>query len=199
MFTLAAPSLQLSPYTDTFGTFGFGPDGSQAYPFSVKPDKLLSVMDIIRMNRDQYEGTAFDVTSGTDAGPFGDPMRYPSMSYLRDPVHGLNPTEIFGGLGFPRAISIWRTAYSTVTQSRGNLPNEIGAVTWIAPYAPHYSSFMPIYAAANATPSAIANGNQYKLDKEANFWVHCLTSNYLSKWYTWSIDDTRALQVRLYI
>ena len=71
VFTLAAPSLQLSPYTDTFGTFGYGLDGSLPYPFSVKPDRLLTVQDIYRMARDQYEGTQFDLTNGTDAGPFG--------------------------------------------------------------------------------------------------------------------------------
>jgi dipeptidase len=45
-------------------SFGFGPDGKQPYPFSVKPDKLLTLQDVMRMNRDQYEGTLFDVTKG---------------------------------------------------------------------------------------------------------------------------------------
>jgi dipeptidase len=127
VFTLAAPSLVsiLSPYTDTFGSFGFGPDGSQPYPFSVKPDNLLTVQNIFTMNRDQYEGTQFDLTQGTDAGPFGDPMRFPSISYLRDPVDGLQPGELFNGLEFPRGIALWRTAYSSVTQSRGSLPDEV--------------------------------------------------------------------------
>lgn len=26
-----------------------------------------------------------------------------------------------------------------------------------------------------------------KFDKEANWWIHCLTSNYLSRWYTYTI------------
>ncbi len=77
VFTLAAPSLNsiFSPYTDGYGSFGFGPNGDKPYPFSVKPDRLLSARDIMEMNRDQYEGTIFDVTKGPDAGPFGDPMR----------------------------------------------------------------------------------------------------------------------------
>ena len=78
VFTMADPTLQLSPYTDAFMTYGYGPDGSQPYPFSVKPNRLLSVADIYRMNRDQYEGTQFDLTNRTDAGPMGDPMRWPA-------------------------------------------------------------------------------------------------------------------------
>lgn len=194
---MAAPSLPLSPYTDTYGSYGYGKDGSQPYPFSVKPDKPLTVQDVFRMKRDQYEGTQFDLTNGTDSGPFGDPMRYPARPVSRDPVNGMTGTEIFGGIGFARAISLWRTAYATVTQSRADLPDEVGALTWIAPYSPHYSTFMPIYANSDAAPSAIAQGTQYKLDKDANFWVHCLTSNYLSRWYSWSIDDTKDLQTRL--
>ena len=72
VFTLAAPSLlaTFSPYTDGLGTFGFGPDGSLPYPFSVKPDVPLTVQDIMNMNRDQYEGSPFDLTKGADGGMF---------------------------------------------------------------------------------------------------------------------------------
>lgn len=28
-----------------------------------------------------------------------------------------------------------------------------------------------------------------KFDKEANWWIHCLTSNYLSRWYTYTIHS----------
>ena len=72
VFTLAAPSLlaEFSPYTDGLGTFGFGPDGSLPYPFSVKPDTPLTVQDIMNMNRDQYEGTPFDLTKGADGGTY---------------------------------------------------------------------------------------------------------------------------------
>jgi hypothetical protein len=45
-------------------TFGYGPDLSQPYPFSVKVDKPLTVQDIMNMNRDQFEGTPFDLSVG---------------------------------------------------------------------------------------------------------------------------------------
>jgi hypothetical protein len=68
----------------------------------------------------------------------------------------------------------------------------VGALTWIAPYAPHFSSFLPIYASGNYTPSAIGRvaATQYKLDKKSNFWIHSLTANYLSRWYRYTINDT---------
>lgn len=51
-------------------------------------------------------------------------------------------------------------AYSTVTQSRSFLPDVVGAVTWIAPYAPHHSTFVPVYASAPQTPSSLNAGTQ---------------------------------------
>jgi dipeptidase len=54
VLSLAAPSLNLSPDVDWLG------DG---LPFSVKPDKPLSVRDVFAMTRDLYEGTKFDLVS----------------------------------------------------------------------------------------------------------------------------------------
>ncbi|MDD4644669.1 MAG: C69 family dipeptidase, partial [Bacteroidales bacterium] len=47
VFDLLAPSLKLDPYAEN-------------YPFSVKPDKLVSKDDLIRVFKDYYEGTEFN-------------------------------------------------------------------------------------------------------------------------------------------
>lgn len=165
VFTLAAPSLlsQFSPYSNGLATFGYGFQGTEAYPFSIKPDKLLTPQDIMNINRDQYENSPFDMTKGVDGGPFGDPMRFSPRSAVKDPENGITKEEYRQGLGFQRAISLWRTAYSTVTQSRKHLPDELGAVTWIAPYAPHFSTFVPVYASAPSAPSSLKTGTQCKI------------------------------------
>ncbi len=161
VFTLAAPSLlpHFSPYTDSFGTFGFGADGLQPYPFSVRPDRLLTVQDIMSINRDQYEGTAFDMTKGMDAGPFGDPVRWAPVSVRVDPQFGVSWNQFNAGLQFNRPISLHRTSYSSITQSRMSMPDLLGAVTWIAQYAPHHSTFVPVYANGNSTPSTLRTGS----------------------------------------
>ena len=60
------------------------------------------------------------------------------------------------------------TAYSTVTQSRASLPDVVGALTWIAPYAPHHSSFVPVYASAPVTPSSMNTGTQCTYEQNIN-------------------------------
>ena len=34
-----------------------------------------------------------------------------------------------------------------------------------------------------------------KFDKSSNWWIHCLTGNYLSRWYRFTIGDVKAFQV----
>jgi dipeptidase len=159
IFTLAAPSLLpiLSPYTDDFATFGFGPDGLEPYPFSIKPDEPLTVQDIMNINRDQFEGTRFDLTQGPGGGPYGDPMRWPPISKEEDEVEGVSFAASIAN-DFERPMSLWRTSYSTIAQARANLPDVVGALTWACMYAPHHGSFVPIYTNAPSTPSSLKFG-----------------------------------------
>jgi dipeptidase len=182
VFTLAAPSLQLNPLTDSVGSFGYGPNGDEAYPFSVKPDKQLSLVDIMKMTRDTFEGTPFDMSRGLAAGPFGDVMRYEAAPSSMDPVDGiLYPNESNIAIRPERAISLYRTVYASIAQARVDLPDTIGAVVWISPYAPHHSSYVPVYTNADQTPSPISQGTQYKHSPTANYWIHSVVGNYLSR------------------
>jgi len=39
-------------------------NAAEMYPLMVKPDKKVSVKDLIKINRDYHEGTRFDLTKG---------------------------------------------------------------------------------------------------------------------------------------
>ena len=73
---MVAPSyvaaVKLSPFTDPYAS---------EYPFSVKPDVPLSPQDLMRVQRDHYEGTQFDLTKGSPPSPSSTP-----------PHSHLNPT-----------------------------------------------------------------------------------------------------------
>jgi dipeptidase len=65
IFSLIKPSADFPAQVANWDT--------KAYPFSVKPDRKLSVTDVMTLHRDVYEGTSFDLTKGLAAGSFGDP------------------------------------------------------------------------------------------------------------------------------
>lgn len=46
-----------------------------------------------------------------------------------------------------------RTSYSSVTQSRSYLPDEVGALLWVAQYKPSVSTFVPFYVAMHEVRS----------------------------------------------
>jgi dipeptidase len=161
---VVAPSLNLPSETDYLG------DG---LPFSVKVDKLLTAKDIMALNRDFYQGTKYDLSKGVAGGPYGDPRRYDGSI---DRPYNHNNLTVAGAIsgGFERAISVMRTAYSTVLVSRANSEaNSLTrAVVWVAQYAPHMSVFSPIYVAAGpeAVPTPISTG---KRDIHAYMYSSC--------------------------
>ncbi len=184
VFSLAAPSLGIKPITDDFG---------DSYPFSVRPDALLTPQDLMRYQRDHYEGTQYDLTQGVAAGPYGDPNRY-------DPAanKGENVTLKEAGSGFyERSISLFRTSYSTVTQSRAALPNMVGARVWVCQYMPAMSTYTPLYVANDALPPSYTTGSLFKYAKDCNYWAAAVVGNWATRFYRYIREDVQATQAAI--
>jgi dipeptidase len=115
------------------------------YPFSVKPEKPVSVAALMDLTRDGYEGTRFDVTERAAFKPGG------NKSPLARPW---GPPELFDLLGIrpERTIATPTSGYVFVAQLRSNLPHEIGDCLWFA-YGPAYTScFVPVYGGVRDLP-----------------------------------------------
>jgi dipeptidase len=63
---------------------------------------------------------------------------------------------------FERSISLFRTSYSTVTQSRP-LPDRVGARVWLCQYMPAMSAYIPAYVAADELPESLTVGSLFKV------------------------------------
>ena len=136
--SLVAPSLGLKATGDPL---------VDRYPFSVKPDKPLTVRKLMAVMRDGYEGTKFDLTEHPAFNPQG------KKSALARPW---GPTELFDLLGIKpeRALCTPTSGYVFVAQLRDWLPDTIGNCLWFA-YGPAYTScFVPVYAGVTDLPDA---------------------------------------------
>ncbi|KAF0716097.1 Aste57867_3030 [Aphanomyces stellatus] len=178
VFTLANPSLTLSPYTDPFGT---------DYPFSVEVARPLSAHDLMRFQRDHYEGTPFDLTQGPEAGPYGNPDRYAVGE------NAFAPGTKGHGKPFERAISLYRTTYSFVTMPNASNPN-LGFL-WFGPYAPHATSYMPIFARVSAVPEVTNHGSLNRFDFNVSFWINALIGNYAGHYYKHAMPAVSTVQL----
>ncbi len=152
VLSLFAPSLKLHPDDENF-------------PFSVKPDKKISLQDVVNVFKDYYEGTPYDMTRNIVTY---DKNGYKTVSPLANPFmpyDQLNISNVNGGwysvsdngkiyfLG-ERTIARWYTMYGTITQSRDWLPDEIGGVVWLAQDNIASSIYIPVYCGANDLPAS---------------------------------------------
>lgn len=175
VLSLLAPSLNLDPE-------------AERYPFSVKPDKPVTPQDLMRINRDVYEGTPYDLTAGLAAGPFGTPNRYPTSGSANPP----------GSSGWERAISMFRAVYSTVVVARDGMPDMIGGMTWFGYDAPHSTCYVPIYCGVSYLPESFnkgMRGGSYDVfSRESAYWAFNFVSNFADLKFSYMIEDIKAVR-----
>ena len=175
VMTLANPNLDISPDTDPLAT---------DYPFSVPVSRALTPSDIMSFQRDHYEGTAYDMTTGPAAGPYGNPDRYD--------VHAAgNMTSEKAHLGlFERAISIFRASYSFVSV----ISDKSMSTLWFGPYAPHGTIYVPIYVHASNVPLPYMTGSLFRYNPDSAYWSHSIIGNWVSRFYLPAIPYVQKVQ-----
>jgi dipeptidase len=161
IYRRSAPSQNFSD------AFFRGAEGTEDYPLFIKPDKLLAVRDVMALMRDHYEGTAYDMTKGIDAGPFCSPLR------LRDLAFTIDGSSYM----WERPISTQQAGFVVVTQSRRRLPDPVGGVTWFTPDEAYTSCFTPLYCAIDALPAPYTKGDYKAFSMDSAWWVTNLVSN----------------------
>ena len=115
---------------------------AEELPFSVKPDKKLSVQDVMKYFRETYEGTPWDMTQNLlvtvkkkddNGNEIERNVKSPVVNNwmnndLRTLINELKP----GTIERQRTIAITGCSYSHVIQCRSWLPDEVGAIAWFA-------------------------------------------------------------------
>ncbi len=161
VFDLLAPSLKLDP-------------NAENYPFSVKPDKPVTLPDLVMVFQDYFEGTEFDMTktltvADKDGKMVISPLANPHMPYDANKLHRIN-----GGWGWrgERTIARWYTMYATIIQCRDWLPDDIGGVTWLALDNVATSIYIPVYAGVTDLPVSYKTPGRPKgYTRESAWWA----------------------------
>ena len=158
-------------------------------PLWIKPDKKLSVHDVMSLMRDHFEGTEFDMTKGAAAGPYGSPYRCSPLVWTADDEHYFNE----------RPISTYQTGFSFVSQLRSFLPDEIGGILWFGLDDTYMTVYTPMYCSITDIPAnykkGIASFGQFSWDSV--FWVFNAVSNFVYPRYSLIIDDLQTKQNEL--
>ncbi|MEW6432689.1 MAG: C69 family dipeptidase [Myxococcota bacterium] len=139
-------------------------------PLWVKPEKKVSVADVMGLMRDHYEGTPLDMTKDVGAGPYGLPYRWRPLTWKAGEKEFFNE----------RATSTQQTGFSFVAQSRGWLPGPIGGVLWFGVDDTASTVYFPVYAGSTEVPKpfAVGTGDFHHVTWDSAFWVFNQVSNY---------------------
>ncbi|NLX27541.1 MAG: dipeptidase [Bacteroidales bacterium] len=158
-------------------------------PLWIKPDKSLTVQDVMGMMRDHYTGTPLDMTKDPGAGPFGLPYRWRGLTWKVDDQSYLNE----------RAISTQQTGFSFVAQSRRWLPDPVGGILWFSVDDSYSTVYVPMYCGITQVPEAYRTGNGDLLtySETSAFWAFNQVANFAYLRYADIITDVQKVQKEL--
>lgn len=180
-YSLASPSANLS--TDRFRAV----KDAEPYPLFIKPDRKLGVKDLKNWMRDHFEGTDFDMTQGLAAGPYGCPYRWKNLTWK---IEG-DTTKSYG---WERPIGTQQSAWSFISQSRSNMPDEIAHVFWYGVDAASTSCYVPFYAGNTSIPYSYDHGSIAEFSWDVAFWVFNAVANRAYVQYNLIIEDIEMVQ-----
>jgi dipeptidase len=168
------------------GKFGYP---TNRMPLWVKPDKKVSVHDVMELMRDHYEGTKMDMTNDIGAGPYNCPYRWRPMTWQVDSV----------GYVHERATSTQQTGFVFVSQSRSWLPDWIGGVHWFGVDDTYTTVYSPMYCGITKVPESYAegNGSMIQYSPTSAFWAFNFVSNWAYTRYNSMIKDIQKVQREL--
>ncbi len=158
------------------------------YPFSVKPEKKVSVRDVIAFQRSVFAGTIYDMTADKDwlvpdgkgglkKSPLATPFPTKPMRELLD-------------ITWRRPVS--RGGYGMVAQLRGWLPAAIGGVYWYYADNQYTGAYIPIYAGAQEIPNPLKVYNPDQYDEKSYRWAVDFVDNLLYLKWQDAVKDLRA-------
>ncbi|MBS4013306.1 MAG: C69 family dipeptidase [Bacteroidetes bacterium] len=174
---------------ERYKDYAMGYDKTNRMPLYIKPERKLSVQDLIDFKRDYLQGTEFDMTQDIGAGPWGLPIRWRPLTWTVDSV------EYF----HERTTVTQQTAFSFITQSRKNYPGPIGGIIWFGVDDTNLSVYVPMYAGMTRVPETFAEGNGSIIEYSENsaFWTFNKLSHFVYLRYSLQIDDVRKVQSQL--
>ncbi len=163
------------------------------YPTTVKPERKISVQDVMAFQRSTFEGTIYDKTEDYDwyvpdgeGGVKKSPLATPFPSKdMRELLDINNRRNVARPQGF----------YGMVSQLRNWLPDPIGGIYWVFLDNAYTSAYVPIYAGTQEIANCYKNFDPTTYNNQSACWAIDFVDNLLYlKWQEavkdlWEVRD----------
>jgi dipeptidase len=174
---------------DAYFNYVKGEDLENRMPLYIKPNRKLSVKDMMNFMRDHLEGTELDMTKDAGAGPFGLPYRWRPLSWEYDGKMYVNE----------RATATQQTGFSFVAECRPIKPDWMGGIFWFGVDDAAATTYVPMYCGMTRVPEsyAVENGDLLTYSETSAFWTFSWVSNFCYLRYNVMMEDVRKVQSEL--
>ena len=155
-------------------------------PLWVKPNRKISVLDMMDFMRDHLEGTELDMSQDVGAGPFHCPYRWRPMEFE---VNGLTYVH-------ERTTATQQTGFSFIAQSRGYLEWPLGGIIWFGVDDTDNCVYCPMYTCMTKIPECFreGNGSMSEWSETSAFWTFNQMSNWAYTKYDYIHPEIRKVQ-----
>ena len=194
IYSTLAPNLKEWPRRKISGPTGAATmyrqayEGAAFYPFSFKPEKKISVQDIIAFQRSVSKGTVYDMEADRAwliPGSQG--------KYVKSPLASPFPSSaLLSLLGITPHRNIASQGYGMVAQLRSWLPDPIGGIYWFYVDNPHVSTHVPIYAGVKEIAPAYKIYDIRKYEETSARWAVDMVENLMQLRWQSAIKDLQA-------
>jgi len=156
------------------------------YPFSLKPEKKISVQDVMAFQRSTMPGTIYDQTSDPDWYVPQDSMM------VKSPLTTPFPTKAMRQLlDINHRRNVSRGGYGMVAQLRSWLPDAVGGIYWFYTDNQYVSAYVPIYAGTQEIAECYKIYNPDKYDEKSMRWAFDFVDNLCYLRWQDAIKDVR--------
>ncbi len=177
-----APSREWEPYAAT-----------NSYPFSIKPEKKISVQDVMALIREYNKGSVFDMSEHPAwliAGKDGKMEKSP----LTTPFPTKRQAKLLK-IPYSRTIGVYNCAYSWVSQMRKDLPEPVGGVMWFGYDQPAHTLYVPVYTGTRDTKESWkSNFDRDLFSFDSAQWAFMLQDDVVNWRYQEAIEDLKAVR-----
>ena len=169
----------MSQYVD----YAMGNNLKGEMPLYMKPNRKLTVKDVMNAMRDHYEGTPFDIQNERGAGAYNMPYRPTPLEWESEGKTYFNE----------RPVSTQQTSFCFVGQMRAKYPDAIGGIVWVTDDDPNMAPFVPLNCCITEVPKCfrMIKGEQddVTFSWESAFWVQNAVSNMVYPYYEKMFPD----------
>ncbi len=167
---------------------------SNRMPLWIKPDKKITVQDMMSFMRDHLEGTTLDMTKDLGAGPFGNPYRWRPLTWTAKDANGKEHTYCN-----ERATGTQQTGFSFISQSRSDIPGVLGGIIWFGIDDAASCVYAPMYTGMTRVPKTYERGNgaMMRFSENAAFWIFNQVTNLAYTRYNAIHPEIDSLQQKL--